>query len=123
MVNSVGYGRKGEITVAKWLEKFGAEILAMNFAVKGGEIDIIAAKDDIIAFVEVKTRSDFSVSNGFDVIDEDKKRRIIRTAFDYIGKNNITKQPRFDIAVVIFAEKKHINYVKNAFDTDCVFEV
>ncbi|GHU56079.1 hypothetical protein FACS1894132_13080 [Clostridia bacterium] len=44
-----------------------------------------------------------------------KQARIVKTATEYILKNNIELQPRFDVAVVIFAEKIHINYVKNAF--------
>ncbi|MDR0920623.1 MAG: YraN family protein [Oscillospiraceae bacterium] len=108
-------GKSGEETVARYLSGFGFEILARNYVVKGGEIDIIASFEDIITFVEVKTRSEMSDSNGFDFIDKNKQNRIIKTAENYIYTNNITLQPRFDVAVVIYAEKTHINYIKNAF--------
>ena len=40
----------------KHLEKKGYTILKRNFCIKGGEIDIIAQKDDIIAFVKTKCK-------------------------------------------------------------------
>ena len=45
-------GYFGEKVVAYYLEKKGYAILKRNFCIKGGEIDIIAQKDDIIAFKE-----------------------------------------------------------------------
>jgi putative endonuclease len=109
-------GKIGEEIVADYLEKYGFEILARNFHIRGGEIDIIASQGDIIAFVEVKTRDDTSVSNGFDVVDIKKQNRIIKAARVYMEENSVNLQARFDVAVVIFAEKTHINYIKNAFE-------
>ncbi|MFR9035090.1 MAG: YraN family protein [Ruminococcus sp.] len=49
-------GNIGEDAVCGFLVRHGYEIIKRNFTVRGGEIDIIAEKADIIAFVEVKTR-------------------------------------------------------------------
>ena len=48
-------GNIGEDAVCGFLVRHGYEIIKRNFTVRGGEIDIIAEKADIIAFVEVKT--------------------------------------------------------------------
>ena len=48
-------GNIGEDAVCGFLVRHGYEIIKRNFTVRGGEIDIIAKKADIIAFVEVKT--------------------------------------------------------------------
>ena len=46
-------GNIGESLTAYYLERSGYKILRRNYTVKGGEIDIIAEKDGVIAFVEL----------------------------------------------------------------------
>ena len=50
-------GRIGEETASRFLVERGFSILGRNYRKKWGEIDIIAKKDGIIRFVEVKTVS------------------------------------------------------------------
>ena len=57
-------GNLGEDFAADYLEKEGYRILERNYATKLGEIDIIAQKDNFIAFVEVKARSEDSTLRG-----------------------------------------------------------
>ena len=111
-------GNFGENAVAFYLEKKGYKILARNFTVKGGEIDIIASKDDIIAFVEVKTRAPDPLVNGFEAVTAAKKRRIIRTSEKYSYMFPHDLQPRFDIVWVTVSGRKVIgfDYIDNAFD-------
>jgi len=49
-------GRKAETHVARWLKLRGWKILAERFKVSEGEVDLIARRKNIIAFVEVKQR-------------------------------------------------------------------
>ena len=49
-------GRQGEEAAAVFLERAGYDILARNFRTPRGEIDIVASKGRMLAFVEVKTR-------------------------------------------------------------------
>ena len=111
-------GNFGENVVAYYLEKKGYKILARNFTVKGGEIDIIASKDDIIAFVEVKTRAPDPLVNGFEAVNYAKKRRIIRTSEKYSRRFPHDLQPRFDIVWVTVSGRKVVDfrYIDNAFD-------
>ncbi|MBI5138270.1 MAG: YraN family protein [Candidatus Vogelbacteria bacterium] len=48
-------GDLGENLAAIWLEKRGFRILARNYLLKYGELDIVAEKDKVIHFVEVKS--------------------------------------------------------------------
>ena len=50
-------GLWGEIYAARYLRQKGYSIKSSNYRLSGGEIDIIAEKDDVFCFVEVKTRS------------------------------------------------------------------
>lgn len=56
-------GRWGEETAARYLEAQGYTILARNLHTAHGELDLVASKDGILVFVEVKVRS--STAHGF----------------------------------------------------------
>lgn len=111
-------GNIGEDIVAKFLQKNGYEIVKRNFTIKGGEIDIIAKKDDTYSFVEVKTRKSNSLVSGENSITEAKKKHIIYTAECFFKKLGNPSKSRFDVAVVIYNDKKveTLKYYKNAFD-------
>lgn len=111
-------GDLGENFTACYLERKGYTILKRNFRIKGGEIDIIAAKDGIIAFVEVKTRAPDPLVNGFEAITPSKIKLIIKTSEQYSIKYPHDLQPRFDAAWVTVSGEKVIGfqYIENAFD-------
>ena len=54
--------------------------LKRNYTVRGGEIDIIAKKNDCVAFVEVKTRKLDAFQSGEEAVTKSKQKRIIKTA-------------------------------------------
>ena len=110
-------GNKGEEAVCSWLKGRGFEICERNFAVRSGEVDIIAQKDEVLAFVEVKTRKHnyFATST---VVTVSKQRKIISAAKMYIVKNNIQEDMvfRFDVATVTIEGQEHfVEYLEDAF--------
>lgn len=117
--NSRKTGDIGEQATAEFLQRHGYEILDRNYTVRGGEIDIIAAKNGTTVFVEVKTRKEDPLEEGEQAITRLKKKRIVAAAQRYIDevmKNCETC--RFDVAVVTVSDKavKHLKYYVNAFD-------
>ncbi|PJE68462.1 YraN family protein, partial [Candidatus Shapirobacteria bacterium CG10_big_fil_rev_8_21_14_0_10_38_8] len=56
-MSSKDLGGRGESLAVDILRKQGYKILQRNFSCKIGEIDIIALDDNVLIFVEVKTRS------------------------------------------------------------------
>lgn len=111
-------GNIGEDAVCGFLARHGYEIIKRNFTVRGGEIDIIAEKADIIAFVEVKTRTIGSMTSAEEAVDLRKQRLIIRTAQAYLQNAAQPLQCRFDVAVVETegGKVKKLRYYVNAFD-------
>lgn len=118
-------GEFGEKVAAYYLEKKGYKILKRNFRIKGGEIDIIAEKGDIIAFVEVKTRTPDFIESGFDAVTLRKKRLIIRASQIYSVKFPHDLQPRFDVVQIIADGRKIVgfNYIENAFDASDIMTI
>ena len=110
-------GKKGEDMVALFLRSRGYGVLKRNYSCRFGEIDIIAEKDGIIAFVEVKTWKECALVSPKEAVDSHKKARMTKTAEDYISKTETLLQPRFDVAEVTVTEREkfRLNYIKNAF--------
>lgn len=111
-------GNLGESAVCDFLVRNGYKILKRNFTVRGGEIDIIAEKNGTIAFVEVKTRKEGSLTEAEQAITAGKKRHIIRTAEIFLEKLNEPRNCRFDVAAVQVSDRKvtHLKYYVSAFD-------
>ncbi len=111
-------GNIGEESVCRFLLKNGYDILERNFTVRGGEIDIIAKKNDVIAFVEVKTRSENPLQTGEEAITDAKKRHLIFAAQQYFDRLDKPLNCRFDVAVAEVHNKKikHLKYYVSAFD-------
>lgn len=110
-------GNAGESFVTSRLEKEGFTIKARNYTRRGGEIDIIAEKDEVRAFVEVKTRAReyFDLS---EVITPTKQQRIVKTACCYNSEHTLGEKQicRFDVALVIGnGEHYNLTYIPNAF--------
>lgn len=111
-------GDVGEEATANFLLKNGYEILKRNYTVRGGEVDIIAKKNDVIAFVEVKTRGKNPIVTGENAITKSKKQLIIKTAERFLLTLNEPCNCRFDVAVVEAKEMKvvRLKYYVSAFD-------
>ena len=75
-MKTTSIGQDAEKAVARYLEQDSYKVLARNWKTKVCEIDIIARKDKIIYFVEVKHRSDSGQGTGFEYIGPQKLNRL-----------------------------------------------
>lgn len=118
MSNNKVTGDFGEKLAEKFLILKGYKILDRNFRVKGGEIDIVAEKNNEVAIVEVKTRNNYAYGDPRDAIDYYKKKHLIFAAQCYIKRHSIyNKTVRFDVIEVMPRSFK-INHIKDAFVID-----
>jgi len=113
-------GEYGERFVAEFLEKEGYKVIARNFKACGAEIDIIAQKEDLVAFVEVKTRENLGYGRPAEAVTKPKQKQIKKAAEIYLMKNE-DWIGRFDVAEVIGTinsdglDVLDFNYLENAF--------
>ena len=120
--NKAEIGAFGEEYTVKYLKKQGYKILDRNFHSRFGEIDIIASKKDIIAFIEVKTRGENAIYSPREAVDFHKQQKCIKTAQTYLVQNRVELQPRFDVSEILLQNRednklrlKEFNYIENAF--------
>lgn len=117
MTYNIQKGNTGEQAVANYLIKQGYSILNRNFLYKTGEVDIIAQKDDTVAFVEVKLRNNPLVDPA-EIITPSKQKKIVSVAKLFLSHHTKHENSfcRFDVALV--EEYNHtltIRYIENAF--------
>jgi putative endonuclease len=83
-------GRLGEEAAREYLKKEGYKRIAFNYTSFTGEIDIIAVKKKHLAFIEVKTRTDYGYGYLFDGVKPSQAENIKDTAYVFrheFGKN------------------------------------
>lgn len=109
-------GLRGEVLAEDYLRKRGYLILERNWRHGRHEIDIIASTEDLIVFVEVKTRSKDVWGNPEDAVDTRKIRRIVDAADFYMTEYDIEKLVRFDVISILMNDKKtEISHFEDAF--------
>ncbi|MBN2736368.1 MAG: YraN family protein [Spirochaetales bacterium] len=113
-MNKRNWGKLKEQQAAAFLKGCGFEIISLNYWSKSGEIDIIATKEDIIIFVEVKS-SQYDVNSLEYSVNKRKQERIIGASRDYLQKNyKKNARIRYDI-VFISNKNSDIYHIENAF--------
>jgi putative endonuclease len=94
-------GRWGEDIAAEYLKTHGYTILARNVHTPHGEIDIVASKDDLILFVEVKTRSSHSFAYPEDSVTRRKQAYMLSAAETYLDQHPESGETwQFDVIAV-----------------------
>jgi len=106
-MNTYKKGKQAEEKAIKFLKKKGFNIITKNFYCKGGEIDIIAFKDDVFHFIEVKSGKNFEPIYN---VTPKKIKNITKCIYKFLSKNNITLP--FCISVIIIKED-NITFYKN----------
>jgi putative endonuclease len=104
-------GRAGEDRAAAFLAEQGFSILERNFRYgKNGEIDIIARKDDLVIFVEVRVRSTRSKGGALESLTPAKMARMRSTAEAFIASRPEGSLYRFDL---IALERNELQWIED----------
>ena len=93
-------GKLGEEKAVEFLEKAGYEILERNWVFQKAEIDIIARKGEIVAIVEVKTRSSIDFGLPQEFVKPKKIQLLVKAVNEYITINDLDVEVRFDIIAI-----------------------
>lgn len=108
-------GQQAETWACEYLQTQGFQVLARNYRLRGGEIDLIGRDSDYLVFVEVRYRCNAEFGGALYSIDLRKQQRIIRTAQHYLMRNSVDLPCRFDVIAIDAAQQ--ITWLKNAFET------
>ncbi|MDB5151765.1 MAG: endonuclease [Mucilaginibacter sp.] len=108
-------GRKGESLAKTFVEGLGYEMLDENRARGKAEIDLVAYKDRVIIFAEVKTRIGFGEPEDF--VDNRKQKLLADAADEYIYLMDHQGEVRFDIISILFDKNANytLKHIEDAF--------
>ncbi len=114
-MNKKTIGNKGESIAENYLKKKGYKIIERNFRTKSLEIDIIAEKENVLVFIEVrsKTKNDFGTPE--ETINFKKSKKLKRNSEKYINYKKYNGACRIDAICIIFENenKVKLNHYKN----------
>lgn len=111
---SYAIGLNAEEHAANFLTQNGYIILEHRYKTQYGEIDLIAKKDNMLAFIEVKSRP--TQTEALESITQRAKKRISNTASIYLANTRESYDiTRFDVITVT---PQSIDYLENAWQLD-----
>ena len=114
-MNKRAIGDDGERLAVTYLKKNKYKIVAQNYYSRFGEIDIIAQKKGVIAFVEVKKRKNADFGAACEAVNLSKREKIIKTAYFWLSQNDNSRlQPRFDV-IEVYTGANELNHIEDAF--------
>ena len=110
----------GEALVADYLREKGYKLAAHSYRCRFGEIDLIAEKDGVLLFVEVKLRTNLQYGAPREYVTVKKQEKLRAAALLYLSERELDVPARFDVAEVYTdvhrsAGKTRIAYIENAF--------
>lgn len=109
-------GLIGEMRASRYLRAKGYEIYSANYRSKSGEIDLIAEKDGVLCFIEVKTRRESAYFTPAEAVDRRKEENVKSTAASFLAATKLNMPFRFDIIEVVLGETEYkIRHIENAF--------
>jgi len=102
-------GRIGEEIATKYLKKRGYKILERNFRSKRwGEIDIVATKDEVLVFIEVKARIGSKYGHPVEAVTPHKLRALKRTGQYYVREHpDLPEALRIDVVAIVLDKDTH----------------
>lgn len=115
--STVKTGKNGENKACVFLVDSGYEIIERNWRTRGGELDIIASKDETLVFAEVKTLPSGNPEILAHELNERKQKRITETAKCFLSKHReySNRKIRFDVLVIDMPEFPPVYHIPNAF--------
>lgn len=112
-------GRKGELAAAAFLERRGWKILARNERVGRRELDLIAYRDGILAFVEVKSRGGAGFGSPLEALTWKKRLQVSRAAAQWLLEREFSEATviRFDAMGVTWTAdgRASVRHVEDAW--------
>lgn len=109
-------GNEGERLAVNYLEKKGYEILERNYRFQKAEVDIIAQFGNVLAVVEVKTRTSADFGNPEDFVKPKKIKLLVKAVDEYVVSNDLDVEVRFDIIAILHDKSTiTIKHLEDAF--------
>ncbi len=111
-------GDEAEQLVVERLEREGWVIRARNVVYPRGELDVVAEKGEVLAFVEVRMRRSTLWGDPSATVSVTKQRKVMLAAMQYVQQHQLERRViRFDVASVVGrGHEGHVELIPHAFE-------
>ena len=111
------FGELGERIAERWLRRQGWRIVQRRFRSGHRDIDLVAERDGLVAFVEVKARRGQRFGDPVEAVNWKKQRELGRSARVWIARHGrVPEAYRFDvIGVLVAGPRVRVRHIENAF--------
>ena len=113
--NNRSVGTRYETMAAVYLEQKGYTIVERNYRRRGGELDIVAAKDGMLIICEVKYRRTGEHGSPLEAVDARKQRQISRMTAHYLVSHGYRREVPVRFDVIGISGDDGIEHIENAF--------
>jgi putative endonuclease len=110
-------GQAGELVAERWLRRQGWRVLQRRFRSGHRDIDLVAEREGLVAFIEVKARRGSRFGDPVQAVNWRKQRELARSASVWIDRHGRPGEHyRFDVIGVLMEGKAvRVRHVENAF--------
>jgi putative endonuclease len=111
------FGELGERIAERWLRRQGWRIVQRRFRNGHRDIDLVAERDGLVAFVEVKARRGQRFGDPVEAVNWKKQKELGRSARIWIARHGRAPEAyRFDvIGVLVAGPRVRVRHIENAF--------
>jgi putative endonuclease len=111
------FGLQGERVAEKWLQSRGWKVLQRRYRSGHRDIDLVAQREDLVVFVEVKARMGSDFGDPVEAVNWKKRGELVRSACTWIDRHGRPGEVyRFDIiGVLVAGDRVRVRHVENAF--------
>ena len=112
------FGGAAEQLVVEHLEREGWRVRDRNVLCRRGELDVVAEKGEVLAFVEVRMRSSVAWGDPSQTVTFAKQRKVVLAATEYCQRHRLFERViRFDVASVVGRGREGVvEYIADAFE-------
>ncbi len=103
-------GKTGESLALIWFEEKGYFIMHKNWRHKNLEVDIIASKNNMLHFIEVKATTTLLYGHPEDKISEKKIKNLINASEEFLFQNPQWQRIQFDVLSITMLKDKPVEY-------------
>lgn len=113
-------GKTGELLAAAWLKENQYNILYVNWRYSHYEIDIIASRNDILHFIEVKTRSSIAFGYPEESVSKKKFGSLMNAAEEFLAKYPEWTRIQYDVLSITKLKDQPVEYflIEDVYDSN-----
>jgi putative endonuclease len=103
-------GKIGEALAVAWFEEKGFSILHTNWRHKNLEVDIIASKNNMLHFIEVKAVTTLKYGNPEDKVSAKKIKNLIDASAEFLYQQPQWQRIQFDVLSITMLQGQEVVY-------------